>query len=235
MDIKKPDIKWEGKLQPFKNLLQIDSIGLHHMAHPTWTFEEVHRFHTYTNNWIGIGYNWWIAFDGTIYMGRGFNKGAGVGGHNSHILSIGFQGDYENVNKEMPKAQYEAGVWLIRYLRNLVPSIKTVAGHKKWNATACPGKYFPLQKMIEDGMKEETEEEIMLQKFIEKYTPEVVEKGLDILFSSVSDDGLPSEWAEKEFKEAKDLEITDGTNPEMLATRQEVAIMVKRAVSKKIQ
>ena len=72
----------------------------------------------------------------------------------------------------------------------------------------------------------------MLQKFIEKYTPEVVEKGLDILFSSVSDDGLPSEWAEDEFNEAKKLGITDGTNPEMLATREEVAIMVKRAVKK---
>ena len=116
------------------------------MAHPTWTFEDVHNYHKIYNGWIGIGYNWWVAFDGTIYEGRGFNHGAGIGGHNSHILSIGFQGDYENVNKEMPKAQYEAGVWLIQYLMDLIPSIKNVDGHKRWNSTACPRTIFSIIK-----------------------------------------------------------------------------------------
>lgn len=70
----------------------------------------------------------------------------------------------------------------------------------------------------------------MLQKLIDKYTEEAVEKALTKLIESVNDDGKESEWAEKEFQEAKDLKITDGTNPEMFATRQEVAIMVKRAL-----
>lgn len=156
--IVKPEIKWNGRLQPFYSIkLSIDSLALHHMAHPTWNFYDVDRAHK-NNGWIGIGYNWWIAFDGTIYEGRGFNKGAGVLNHNSHILSIGFQGDYERVNKEMPKAQYDAGVQLIRWLRQQVPSIKTIDGHKHWNNTACPGKYFPLKQMIEDGWKDEVEE-----------------------------------------------------------------------------
>lgn len=73
----------------------------------------------------------------------------------------------------------------------------------------------------------------MLQKLIEKYTEEAVEKALIKLIESVNDDGKESEWATKEFEEAKKLKITDGTNPEMFATRQEVAIMVKRAVSEK--
>lgn len=40
----------------------------------------------------------------------------------------------------------------------------------------------------------------------------------------------PPEWAEKEFQEAIDLGITDGSRPNDLATRAEVATMIKRAV-----
>ena len=72
----------------------------------------------------------------------------------------------------------------------------------------------------------------MIQKLIDKYTEEAVEKALVKLIESVNDDGKESKWATEEFEEAKKLEITDGTNPEMFATRQEVAIMVKRAISK---
>ena len=39
-------------------------------------------------------------------------------------------------------------------------------------------------------------------------------------------------WGEDELQEAKDMGITDGTRPMTYATRQETAIMVKRAVKK---
>ena len=39
------------------------------------------------------------------------------------------------------------------------------------------------------------------------------------------------EWAGEELEEAKSLGITDGTAPEMFATRAQAAIMVKRAVT----
>ena len=38
-----------------------------------------------------------------------------------------------------------------------------------------------------------------------------------------------SKWAEGQVKEAVELGITDGSNPQRLATRQEVMIMAKRA------
>ncbi len=53
----------------------------------------------------------------------------------------------------MPKEQFEAGVWLIRYLKEKIPSIKKVAGHCRWNATSCPGRHFPLKKMIDTAEK----------------------------------------------------------------------------------
>lgn len=72
----------------------------------------------------------------------------------------------------------------------------------------------------------------MLEKLIEKYTEEVVEKALVKLIESVNDDGVASEWAKDELKEAIDNGITDGTRPKSFATRQEVAIMVNRVLNK---
>ena len=70
----------------------------------------------------------------------------------------------------------------------------------------------------------------MLTELAKEFGEENVRKALKKLIESVNDDGKEARWAEKEFQEAKKMKITDGTNPEMFATRQEVAIMVKRAV-----
>lgn len=146
MQIVKANLQFRERLQPL-NLAKVDGIALHHMAHPTWTLEDVHRAHL-ARGWAGCGYNYWIAKNGTIYEARGLHVGAGIAGHNSHLIHIGFQGDYERVDKEMPDAQFNAGVWLIQYLRQRVPTVRVVNGHRHWAATACPGRYFPLAEML---------------------------------------------------------------------------------------
>jgi len=153
LKIEKLNIKWNGTLKPL-DLSKVDSIALHHMAHPSAGPYEIDRWHK-NNGWAGIGYGFWVAKNGMVYEGRGFNQNAAVENHNSHIISIGFQGDYENVDQEMPVLQYNAGVDLIRWIMKQIPSIKVVHGHKYWNNTACPGKYFPLEKMIADALKKE--------------------------------------------------------------------------------
>lgn len=60
------------------------------------------------------------------------------------------------------------------------------------------------------------------------WTEEQVKGAFAKLIRSANDDGEPSKWAKKELQEAVDLGITDGKNPEMFASRQEVAIMCKR-------
>lgn len=156
MEIKKIDLIWKEPLIPL-NLSKVDSIAYHHMAHPTADIKEVERWHLQRDEgtWKGFGYNWWIGKDGKVYEGRGLNVGAGVTRQNNHIINIGFQGDYEFTDKEMPKAQYDAGVWLTRKLMREIPTIRVVHGHKYWESTSCPGKYFPLLRMIEDAFKEE--------------------------------------------------------------------------------
>ena len=128
------------------NLKNVDSIALHHMAHPTADVKTVEGWHI-NQGWRALGYNFWVGFDGTVYEGRGFNLGAGVENENGHIISIGFQGDYHSKDVKMPDAQFNAGVDIIKYLVGKVPSIKKIGGHGEYMATACPGQYFPLEEM----------------------------------------------------------------------------------------
>ena len=128
------------------NLGKVDAIALHHMAHKTADIKTVQEWHL-NNGWTTIGYNYWVGFDGRVYEGRGLNVGAGVLGQNSHIISIGFQGTYDT-NQTMPDAQFNAGIDIISHVKSKVPTIKKVAGHGDFQATACPGTYFPLSEML---------------------------------------------------------------------------------------
>ena len=137
------------------NLKNVDSIALHHMASDL-DVKGIERVHI-NQGWRAIGYNFWVGFDGTVYEGRGFNLGAGVEGHNGHIISIGFQGDYHSKDRKMPDEQFNSGVDIIKYVVAKVPTAKIIGGHKAFNATACPGRYFPLDEM-KSLVKREVEE-----------------------------------------------------------------------------
>ncbi len=142
--VKIPDQIINGKLRPL-DLKKVDAIALHHMAIDA-DVKSIERMHI-SQGWDAIGYNFWVSFDGTVYEGRGFNLGAGVENQNGHIISIGFQGDYHTNPKTMPDAQFNAGVDIIKYILERVPSIKQIGGHKDYMPTACPGQYFPLEEM----------------------------------------------------------------------------------------
>lgn len=82
---------------------------------------------------------------------------------------------------------------------------------------------------VELLVKEE-DDMAVIKRLIDEYGEEAVEKALKKMIESVNDDGLPAGWAKEELEEAKKLGITDGERPEMYATRQETAIMIKRAI-----
>lgn len=146
-----------------------EGIVLHHRA--GWGDVESEHRDSLARGWIGIGYNYYIRQDGTVWLGRGeeyvgahAGRKAGAPGYadgahnNSRTIGIGFEGYYhpghKNADKTMPQAQYDAGVRLIRDLRAKYPDIKWIKGHKEMPgcSTACPGDYFPLEELIKDGM-----------------------------------------------------------------------------------
>ena len=132
------------------------AIVLHHRA-GEGDVESIHRQHL-SQGWAGIGYNFYIRLDGRIFLGRGWNnEGAHAGSsndYNAKSIGICFEGNYD-VRKEMPEAQYNAGVWLIREGLKLFPTIIEILRHRDVSATACPGRYFPLEKMIQDARVKE--------------------------------------------------------------------------------
>jgi len=125
------------------NLSKVTNLTLHHMAHATASADMVHKWHL-DRGWLGIGYNYFITFDGRIIECRGLNLGAHASGFNSVSIGIGFQGDYQNVNTSMPDEQFNAGMWLIKKLMNDIPTINNINGHRDLMSTTCPGQNFPL-------------------------------------------------------------------------------------------
>jgi len=110
--------------------------------------------------------------------------------------------------------------------------IDHVCMHYNVTHKVCPAPFVNNAAAWQDfkNRLQKTEGDIMLDKLIEKFGADTVERTLVKMIETVNDDGKEADWATEEYKEAKELGITDGSNPEMYATRQEVAIMIKRAV-----
>lgn len=68
-----------------------------------------------------------------------------------------------------------------------------------------------------------------LISIIERNALQLFDKGVEAVVQAKDINVVP-EWAEKEWKEAQDLGITDGTRPSDTATRVEVAAMLVRAL-----
>ena len=189
----------------YLDLSKVDSIALHHMAHPTADIKTVEGWHI-NQGWRALGYNFWVGFDGTVYEGRGFKLGAGVENQNGHIISIGFQGDYHSKETKMPDAQFNAGIDIIKYVMEKVPSAKKIGGHCDFMATACPGKYFPLEEMKK------------------------LEKRKEDKFTDIWDS-----YARGNINELYDMGIVkgDGTgkfNPKDNITREDMATMIRNTI-----
>lgn len=124
-------------------ITDIKRIILHHSGVSVLqTIETIHNYHKNTRGYAGIGYNFYVRKDGSIYEGRPLNF---VGGHayNNNRDSIGIcaEGDYDN--ETMPEAQKNALKELVAYLKQEY-NISVVQKHSEVNNTSCPGANFPF-------------------------------------------------------------------------------------------
>lgn len=126
---------------------------LHHAAAYNCSVDDIHSWHL-NNGWAGIGYHFLVRSNGSVHRGRPIDTvGAHTYGENYNSIGVCFEGNFED--ETMSEAQKKAGAELVTYIRKLYPSITTVAKHKDYNATACPGKNFPFD-YIAKGAQEET-------------------------------------------------------------------------------
>lgn len=118
---------------------------LHHAEASTATVQQIHQWHL-NNGWAGIGYNYYVRKDGSIYKGRGSEAvGAHCQGYNSVSIGICAEGNY--MTETMPAAQENAIVALCKELLTVYPNVKIV-GHKDLYPTACPGTKYPFQDIV---------------------------------------------------------------------------------------
>lgn len=188
MQIQKANLKFNGTLTKRG---RTDGILLHHAA-GLGSVEAIHNYHKNTNKWAGIGYNFYIRLDGSIWEGRGWDAvGAHAGassGYNGKTIGICFEGNYSELTS-MPAAQFNAGVWLIKEAFKRYGKI-LVWGHKDVYATACPGRNFPLNKFKAVTLESEVEE---VPEWMQKIMDEAKSIGL------ISGDHNPNDTATKWF------------------------------------
>ena len=97
LEIMDLDYRWNGDLiinnRPNK-------IIIHHSARREWSPEEINEYHK-AKGWKGIGYNFYITKDGTIYSCRPENaEGAHTIGENSSSIGICLEGNFEERSEE---------------------------------------------------------------------------------------------------------------------------------------
>lgn len=147
MLINQSNIKWNGSLK-YNNNPQ--KIIIHNADHPNCSVYDVDRWHK-NNGWSGIGYQYFIRKDGTIWTGR---PETAVGAHtidnNSTSIGICLEGAFM---KEKPtRLQLNSLSELIADIRNRRGKLP-IYGHKDLNNTNCPGANFPLNDFKNNAYK----------------------------------------------------------------------------------
>lgn len=127
---------------------QTSHLVLHHAA-GSGSVEAIHTAHL-SRGWYGIGYHYYVRKDGTIWRGRpegtvGAHAAGGYPASNTNAIGVCFEGNFEV--EQMPDKQLEAGRWLVADITARNPGI-AVSGHRDNTATACPGRSFPMEKML---------------------------------------------------------------------------------------
>ena len=119
-----------------------EMIIIHHCARKVWSPEDINNFHK-EKGWDGIGYNFYIRKDGSIYNGRGEEAvGAQLKGYNDISIGICLEGNFEI--EEPEEGQIEALNNIIYYLICKY-DIKKIKEHKDYGETLCPGKNLDIK------------------------------------------------------------------------------------------
>ena len=109
-------------------------------------------YHTSSNGWADIGYNWLIAPDGTLFVGRGGGdnvQGAHYCGKNNNTMGICMMGTYINVpptdtslrtlERLLAWKCLDSGINPTATAFKDGALLNTITGHRSGCATDCPG------------------------------------------------------------------------------------------------
>lgn len=140
MIIKKANLQFKNILSKRKKTTEIIIHCTATKEGKHFTVEQIHKMHL-ANGWSGIGYNYLIYLDGTIYEGRPVDcVGSHTTNHNSISVGICYVGGLDKNGKAKDTrtpAQKASMIYLCRKLHNKYPDA-TFHGHREYANKACP-------------------------------------------------------------------------------------------------
>jgi N-acetylmuramoyl-L-alanine amidase len=143
MRIEKPNLSFHEPLRP---LQQITAIVIHHTQEDGWDVYKTHQYHQ-SLGWSGIGYNYFIEEDGTIFEGRGLYEGAHAKGYNASSVGICMSGNFDKI---VPTQSQMTSSYAIckTLLSDYKLTAENVIGHREIEGVTktCPGLNFNMDE-----------------------------------------------------------------------------------------
>ena len=144
MEIKDINLKFNEEFKPLK---RIEKIVIHHTHNPELTLETTHYMHQNRFKWAGIGYNFFIEKDGSIFSGRGLYVGAHAKNHNDTSIGIGIAGNFDVSlpNEEQMNSLIEL---VLNFMKEYDIEPAKVIGHREIPGVekSCPGNLFDMNE-----------------------------------------------------------------------------------------
>lgn len=136
--IEEINYKWGDNLEEYNSPKRLI---IHHSVSRNVSPETIHKWHL-DKDYGGIGYNYYIKKDGTIYKGRDEKmKGAHTLYENGKSIGICLDGNFEEdtIGKDQLESLINIGTSLvIKY------NLEDVVGHRDCNETKCPGENIDI-------------------------------------------------------------------------------------------
>ncbi len=213
-------LKFNGTLS---KRTKTDYIILHHTAATQGTVQAIHNYHMNGRGWKGIGYNFYVRKDGSIYQGRPeWAVGAHATGYNDKSIGVCAEGNFEA--EKMPEAQKQGIIELIKELKKKYPNAQ-IKRHKDFAATACPGKNYPFDEIIQAVNKKE-DDTVLLKNGSRGDAVKQLQTNLNKLgFNCGNADGIfgvKTEAAVKAFQKAYGLAVDGIAGPATLGKIEEL-------------
>jgi len=188
---------WPTEYQTPQKIIIHHSVTPNNEANPPATVRAIYYYHAITLGWGDVGYNYLVDWKGNIYEGR-YGGVDVVGGHaysyNYGSVGVCGMGTYGNTaNSVEPSAELLQGLidvsaWQCsRVLLDpressffVDKTTQNIAGHRNYNATACPGDYLyarlpSIRSEVWNEILEQTPEHWAI--FLEYTAPSVLKTG----------------------------------------------------------
>lgn len=186
MNIIQTNFKYNGN-HTSRSLSQIDRIIVHHSASESAAAEQIHQWHL-NRGFAGAGYQFLVRKDGSVYALRPVEwVGAHCTGFNTCSIGVCAEGNFEN--EIMGETQKQALKELVSYLKSKY-NINKVYRHKDLRATACPGKNYPFEEIVNSNVQPIVDEPKTSSLNYEQFTLEYQKAYNNTYGYTLAEDGL---------------------------------------------